>query len=179
MLFRSVKKLLPATKIVVVTMSEDGYMANAALREWASGYLTKTSAGSELLKAIAAAMNGNRYLAPRIADQQFERFLHNPHRPQPRPLTSRQLEVLRLLAGGRSMKEAAADLKVAARTIAFHKYAIMREYGLRTNFEAPSISPHALVQPKSSEPGTLRFGRCFCKGLRPQYRPGFGLQVAG
>src|SRR5215510_3960283 len=60
---QQLKKLLPATKIVVVTMSEDSYTANAALREWASGYLTKTSAGSELLKAIAEAMNGKRYLS--------------------------------------------------------------------------------------------------------------------
>jgi DNA-binding NarL/FixJ family response regulator len=152
---QQVKKLLPSTKIVVVTMSEDGYVADAALREWASGYITKASAGQELLRAIGAAISGNRYIAPKIADRHRQRFIHNPRRPQPRSLTHRQREVLQLLAGGRSMKQAAAELQIAARTIAFHKYTIMREYGLRTNFDLlrfavqQDITPPRDVRPEA------------------------------
>src|SRR5215471_9082365 len=132
---QQLKKLLPATKIVVVTMSDDAYTADAALREWASGYLTKTSARPELLKAISEVMDGRRYLSRYVAAKQLECFVRNPGRPEPRPLTPRQREVLQVLASGHSMKEAAEELHLTSRTIAFHKYSIMREYGLRNNFD--------------------------------------------
>jgi DNA-binding NarL/FixJ family response regulator len=130
---QKLKKLLPATRILVVTMNEDVDTAAAALREWASGYVLKSSDVTELRKAIIAAMNGKKYISQRIADRHFEQFIRDPCGPQTRPLTTRQREVLQLLAEGRSMKQAAAELHVTTRTIAFHKYNIMEEYGLRNN----------------------------------------------
>ena len=131
---QQVKKLLPTTKIVVVTMNEDAYMVDAVLRCWASGYITKNSAGSELLNAINAVMNGKRYIVRKIAQRQSERFIENPHCSQPHPLTFREREVLLLFAGGLSMKQVAAELHLSARTIAFHKYKIMNRYSLKSNY---------------------------------------------
>jgi len=131
---RRLKKLLPATRIIVVTMNEDCETADAALREWASGYLIKSAAGVELRRAIADAMGGRQYVSQQIANWQAKRFVNDPHM-QARALTPRQREVLQLLAEGRSMKEAAAELQLTTRTIAFHKYRIMEEYGLRTNVD--------------------------------------------
>ena len=132
---RKLKKLLPGAKIVVVTMNEDVDTAAAALREWASGYVLKSSDVTDLRKAIKAAMNGYKYVSQRLADRQIQQFIRDPRRPQSQPLTTRQREVLQLLGEGRSMKQAAAELHVTARTIAFHKYSIMEEYGLRNNSE--------------------------------------------
>jgi len=132
---RQLKTLLPTTKIVVVTMNDDGEMAHAALCEWASGYVIKSSGGAELRRAIAAAVGRKQYVSPAIADRQAERFAYDPRMPQARALTYRQREVLQLLAEGRSMQEAAAELQLTRRTIAFHKYRIMQEYGLRTNVD--------------------------------------------
>ena len=130
---QQLKKLLPATKIVVVTMTEDGELANAALRDWASGYVGKSSCRTELLKAITAVMSGKQYIGRRVANRMAERFIRDLRMPQARDLTYRQREVLQLLAEGRSMKQAAAELNVSTRTIAFHKYRIMEEHGLRSN----------------------------------------------
>jgi DNA-binding NarL/FixJ family response regulator len=146
---RRLKELLPATKIVVVTMNEDGETAHAALREFASGYVIKSSAGAELRRAIADAVRGRPYVSPLIANWQAERFVNDPRRPQVRPLTRRQREVLQLLAEGRSMKEAAAELRLTARTIAFHKYQIMREYGLKTNVDLLRLAMKQHVVPPS------------------------------
>lgn len=133
---KQLKKLLPAIKIVVVTMNEDGDSADAALREWASGYLLKSSVGgSELSKAIVAVMSGKQYISQTIANRRSERFIRNPQQVQARPLTHRQREVLQLLGEGLSMKQAAAELQITTRTIAFHKYQIMEEYGLKNNSE--------------------------------------------
>ncbi len=60
-------------------------------------------------------------------------WMRNPRQERREALTDRQREVLQLLAEGRSMKEAGHVLGVTARTIAFHKYAIMENFGLRSN----------------------------------------------
>ena len=132
---RELKKLLPQTKIVVLTMSEDFDLATEALRHWASAYLLKKSAASELVKAIREVLKGGTYVTPRVAQRMLENFIRDPRSDREKTLTPRQREVLQLLAEGRSMQEAAAELQLTRRTIAFHKYRIMQEYGLRTNVD--------------------------------------------
>jgi DNA-binding NarL/FixJ family response regulator len=143
---RQLKKMLPSVKLIVLTVSEDYELAVEALREWASGYLLKSSAGSELVKAIGDVLRGKQYVTPRIAKRQEEEFVRDPRPNRVKNLTARQREVLQLLGEGRSMKEAAAELQVATRTIAFHKYRIMEEYGLRTNSDLVrfAIKQHVL-----------------------------------
>jgi DNA-binding NarL/FixJ family response regulator len=143
---RQLKKMLPSVKLIVLTVSEDYELAVEALREWASGYLLKSSAGSELVKAIVDVLQGKQYVTPRIAKRQEEEFVRDPRPNRVKNLTARQREVLQLLGEGRSMKEAAAELQVATRTIAFHKYRIMEEHGLRTNSDLVrfAIKQHVL-----------------------------------
>ena len=130
---RQLKKLLPNVKLIVLTVNEDYDLAVEALREWASGYLLKNSASSELVKAIWEVLRGKQYVTPQIAKRRLEEFVRDPRPNRTRHLTARQREVLQLLGEGRSMKEAAFELQVATRTIAFHKYRIMEEHGLKTN----------------------------------------------
>ena len=130
---RQLKRLLPDVKLIVLTVNDDYELAMHALREWASGYLLKTSVRSELIKALTTVLKGERYLSPAFAKRQMEEFVRNPFSNRTKHLTVRQREVLQLLGEGRSMKESAAELQLAARTIAFHKYRIMEEYGLKTN----------------------------------------------
>jgi DNA-binding NarL/FixJ family response regulator len=128
-----IKGLLPSAKLIVLTMNEDYELASKALGSWASGYLLKSSAGSELVHAIREALRGRTHVTPRIAQRREEEFIRDPRLDRVKNLTLRQREVLQLLAEGCSMKEAANQLTVATRTIAFHKYRIMEEFGLKTN----------------------------------------------
>ncbi len=129
---------LPDTMWVFVTVNEDPDLAVEAFRLGASGYLLKGSAVGELFAAIETAMRGGRHLTPLIRKRQsVSAFLQQAH-PHDHDLTSRQREVLQLLAEGRPMKEVAAVLGVSARTVAFHKYQIMRRLG--------ATSSAALVQ---------------------------------
>lgn len=127
------KHLLPRTKIIVLTMNEDAEIAHETLHRWASGYLLKKSAGSELLKAVREVLNGTKYVTPALENQLAELISGDSRSDTARALTPRQREVLQLLAEGHTMKEAAAILNVATRTVAFHKYRIMQEFGLETN----------------------------------------------
>lgn len=127
------KQLLPRTKIIVLTMNEDAEIAYETLNKWASGYLLKKSAGSELLKAVREVLNGAKYVTPAMENQLAELISNDSRTDTVRSLTPRQREVLQLLAEGHTMKEAAAILNVATRTVAFHKYRIMQEFGLENN----------------------------------------------
>lgn len=146
---QELKRSLPQTKLIVLTMSEDYDLAAEALRHWASGYLLKKSAGSELLKAIREVLKGKTYVTPKVAQRLLEEFVRNPKLERTKVLTPRQREVLQLLAEGRTMKEVAAILNVATRTVAFHKYRIMEEYGLKTNSDLVrfAIREHIVTQP--------------------------------
>jgi DNA-binding NarL/FixJ family response regulator len=130
---RELKRLLPRTKLIALTMNEDCEIASEALRSWASGYVLKRSAGSELVKAIREALKGKTYVTPRIAQRLLEQFVLDPRHDHDKELTPRQRQVLQLLAEGRTMKETADCLHVTPRTVAFHKYKIMEEFGLKTN----------------------------------------------
>jgi DNA-binding NarL/FixJ family response regulator len=146
---RELKRLLPKTKIIVLTMSEDYDLASVALREWASGYLLKKSAGGELVKAVREVLKGQSYVTPWVAQRLLENFVRDPRIDRTKHLTPRQREVLQLLAEGRTMKETAAILHVATRTVAFHKYRIMEEFGLKTNSDLVrfAIKEHMLSPP--------------------------------
>jgi DNA-binding NarL/FixJ family response regulator len=126
----------PGMKIIVLTMNEDAEIAALTMRTWASGYLLKKSAGSELVKAVREVLRGGKYITPALEEVLAELAVREPRSPEAgRVLTQRQREVLQLLAEGRTMKEAAAILNVAARTVAFHKYRIMEDFGLANNSE--------------------------------------------
>jgi DNA-binding NarL/FixJ family response regulator len=126
------KELMPAVKIIFLTMNEDPDLAVEAMRGRASGYLLKSSAGSELISAIQTALKGKSYVTPRIAAAMQKIFVNGP-RSRAKRLTSRQREVVQLVAEGKSMKEAGIVLKVSPRTVAFHKYRVMARLGLNTS----------------------------------------------
>jgi DNA-binding NarL/FixJ family response regulator len=127
------KRILPRTKLIALTMNEDREIAREAVRLWASGYLLKSSASSELIKAIRQVLQGRSYLTPKVARRLQDELVRNPGQGHRRELTARQRNVLRLLGEGLTMKEAADALHVTKRTIAFHKYRIMRDFDLKTN----------------------------------------------
>ncbi len=125
---------LPAVKVVILTMDNDPDIAAEAARRGASGYVIKSAAMSELFEAIETVLAGKRYVSPALSTQTTW-----PAAPRQKhglsALTSRQREVLQLLAEGNSMKEAASALCITPRTIAFHKYRIMEGLGIETSAE--------------------------------------------
>lgn len=130
---KQLKRMLPLTKIIVLTMSEDFEFAVHALRYWASAYLLKKSAASELVRAIREVLKGKTYVTPRVARRLLEKFVRDPRPDHEAHLTKRQKEVLQLLAEGHTMRQVAVLLDISARTVAFHKYQMMQEHGLKTH----------------------------------------------
>jgi DNA-binding NarL/FixJ family response regulator len=130
------KRILPTVKLVYLTMNQDPDMASEAFRLGASAYLLKTSAGSELIRALREVMRGGTYITPMMTEGMVGSFIQNfKRRKSAHQLTLRQKEVLQLLAEGRSMKEAAFILDVSPRTVAFHKYTMMDHLNIRSSAE--------------------------------------------
>ena len=132
---RQLRQLTPGARLIFLTMNEDPELAREALGLGASGFLLKTSAARELPEAIRTAMQGGTYVTSRASQRMIQSFVQGGDRPPAGELTSRQREVLQLLAEGFTMKEAADVLHVAARTVAFHKYRVMQQFRLKSNAE--------------------------------------------
>ncbi len=148
---RQLKKTMPAIKLIFLTMNEDPNVANEAFRAGASGYLLKTSAASELSKAIKEVLCGRSYVTPVITQGMVDSFIRQPGDDRGAPkLTPRQREVLQLLAEGRSMKEAAKILNVTPRTVAFHKYRMMEQLNLKNNADLIQFALRKNIVPKAS-----------------------------
>jgi DNA-binding NarL/FixJ family response regulator len=125
-----------ALKIVIVTANEDPDLAAHAIRVCASAFLVKRCDGSELLKAIREVMQHRTYVTPLIAAGMVNALMHvSSDSMSTDQLTSRQREVLQLLAEGKSMKEAGSILGITARTVAFHKYRMMEQLKITTSAE--------------------------------------------
>jgi DNA-binding NarL/FixJ family response regulator len=130
------KQLMPAVKLIYLTMNQDQDMAAEAFRLGASGYLLKSSAGSELVSAIRTVVRGGTYITPRMTEDVIGSSInHFKNLKASNHLTLRQKEVLQLLAEGRSMKEAAFILNVSPRTVAFHKYTMMEHLRIKNTAE--------------------------------------------
>lgn len=134
---RQLKAVLPDLKVIVVTMHADPAYLNEAFRVGASGYLLKRSAGSELIQAIEAVLNGHCYVTPLLTKGLINSALGSGAPPvaQQPVLTPRQREVLQLVAEGKSVKEIAQLLNISPKTVEFHKTHIMDQLDLRTTAE--------------------------------------------
>jgi len=133
---RQIHAISPSIRLIFLTMNDDPDLAAEAFRAGATAYLLKRSPASELLTAIRQAMKSRKYVTPLITEGMLGALMNPMRGETPRhELTSRQREVLQLLAEGKSMKEVASVLNVTARTIAFHKYRMMEQLNIKTNAE--------------------------------------------
>ncbi|HEX5870477.1 MAG TPA: response regulator transcription factor [Longimicrobium sp.] len=157
---RELRQVVPAARMVVVTMHADPRLAAEALRAGASGYVLKHSAGQELIQAVREVSRGRVYITPLIAHDVISVLAGAPPAgPDVPHLTSRQRQVLQLVAEGHSMKRVAAMLNVSRRTAETHKYQLMAQLGVHStaglvqyafrlgllSLDAPALPPHAPV----------------------------------
>jgi DNA-binding NarL/FixJ family response regulator len=129
-----IKRQLPNIKILCVTVSSEPEVIDEALRLGLDGYVIKTCAPTELLTAIRFALEGKCYVSGARPPAELSCKVSTSSASMSHgDLTDRQLDIVQLLAEGRSMKEAASVLNLTTRTVAFHKYRAMRRLNLRND----------------------------------------------
>jgi len=134
---RILRKELTSAKLLFLSMHSDLPLVEEAFRAGASGFLLKLCSIDEFIKAIHSVARGSTYITPLLAGDLISTLLTTGAQPTTREtaLTSRQREVLQLLAEGKTMKEVAALLGISTRTAESHKYEIMRQLGMQTTAE--------------------------------------------
>ena len=128
---RRLRAQAPETEIVVVTMEQSPVFAQQALEAGAMAYVLKDRADTELAEAVRSAARGLEYVSPQIAARldALRRAVGGDG------LTTRELEVLRLLALGHTSAEIATKLQLSRRTVETHRARILRKLGVSTRAE--------------------------------------------
>jgi DNA-binding NarL/FixJ family response regulator len=139
---RHVKKANPDIKIIILTMHSEPNFVTQAFRVGVSGYVLKQSVGSELVQAIREVLKGRTFVSPMVTQSLVDQAVNPTSSTSTsesngfaQSLSSRQREVLQLVAEGKATKEIASILNVSIKTVEFHKTRIMKELRLRTAAE--------------------------------------------
>ena len=131
---REIRKVLPNVKLVFLSMHSSAIYLRKALEAGASGYVLKSGASEDLLKAIEAARKGECYVSSGFDSDVIDSLRTRSEKP-PRStveLTGRQRQILQLIAEGKQNKEIAQILDISVKTIEFHRGRLMSKLGART-----------------------------------------------
>ena len=128
-----IRRVCPDAKILVLTMHDSGEMASRALAAGANGLVLKSDAARDLVRAVQAVDKDQPFLSPAVTKLILGRLAPaDQPGPSPSDVTPRELEVLKLLALGRSNKEVATALDISVKTVDVHRASIMRKLHLPT-----------------------------------------------
>ncbi len=126
----------PGAKVIALTSFAGDDKVFPAIKAGASGYLLKDVSPSDLVDAIRAAQRGETQLHPEIARKLMNQVAHGTEEPPPAELTARELEVLRLIAGGRSNRQIAQELVISEKTVKTHVSNILSKLHLADRTQA-------------------------------------------
>ena len=136
---RQILRACPRAKAVLLTVHTEDHYVLEALQAGVKGYVVKTQAGVDLVRAIYEVRRGMIYLSPSISEAVVEAFLAKSAPPD--PLTAREQEVLQLVAEGKSTKEIAKLLRIGYKTADSHRARIMKKIKVH---DTPSLVRYAL-----------------------------------
>jgi DNA-binding NarL/FixJ family response regulator len=127
------RRHFPDQRVVLLSMyGEDKYAVNA-LRAGAGGYVTKSMAADELVRAVRQVASGATYISSRLAEQMARQVLEEATVPAHRRLTAREHEILALIGGGLQVKQVAAALGISISSVNTYRNRIFRKLGLHSN----------------------------------------------
>jgi DNA-binding NarL/FixJ family response regulator len=132
---RRIHEKVPESKVLVLSMYTDRQFAQNMFRVGAAGYVLKGASFEELLEAVTSVTSGRRYISHSVKEMLLDDYIDNLSQylqGEKDPLTSREREVLQLLAEGKSNKEIAAILYVTVNTIDAHRKHISDKLGLKS-----------------------------------------------
>ena len=133
---REIKKRYPGIKILILTMHKKKEYLNDAIAAGADGYLLKEDAPKELLNAIERIRQGMIYVSPLLSGELVDLYAQSRREALAaagEPLSPREIQIIRMIAEGKSSKEIADALFLSFRTIQNHRVKIMRKLNLKKN----------------------------------------------
>jgi DNA-binding NarL/FixJ family response regulator len=131
---RQIRENCPATKVIILSMHSSSEHIFQALKAGAHGYLLKESAGMEVISAIRAVHSGKRYLSDKIGDQMIDEYIQNREVAETgsplSKLSTREREILQLVAEGKSSADIARVLFISPKTVETYRSRLMQKLGI-------------------------------------------------
>ncbi len=134
-LLKELKALKPELKILILSMHPEDRFAMRVLRAGASGYITKESAGEELVKAIRKVEHGGKYVSESLAEILAFEIQGGTDKPIHELLSDREFQVMQLIASGKTLAEIANLLSLAVTTVSTYRARILEKLNLHSNAE--------------------------------------------
>jgi two-component system invasion response regulator UvrY len=132
---KDVKAIYPELPVLILSMHPEDQYATRALKAGAAGYITKKSAGEELVTAIRKAVGGGRYVSPSLAEK-LAMEVGADHRKLPHErLSDREFQVMCLLASGKRLGEIAYEISLSVKTISTYRGRILGKMSMKSNAE--------------------------------------------
>jgi two-component system, NarL family, response regulator NreC len=139
---REMSRSSPKTKTILLTQHDEGQYVSEALEAGVKGYVLKNQVASDLLLAIRQVSRGQVYLSPGVSRAVMEAY-HSMTEKSKNPLTSRERQVLQLIAEGKSTKDVASLLGISVKTAESHRTRLMQKLGIH---ETASLVRYAVRQ---------------------------------
>ena len=130
-----IKSEAPSIPVLVLSIHPEELYAIRVLKAGASGYMTKESAPEELVKAVRMIMNGRKYITPSLAEKMASNLDNDLNKLPHELLSDRELDVLKLIAGGKTVSEIANDLSLSVNTISTYRSRVLEKMNLKSNSE--------------------------------------------
>jgi two-component system invasion response regulator UvrY len=134
------KRIWPKLPVLVLSMHSEDQYGKRVLKAGASGYMNKDSAPEELMKAVRKVLAGGRYVSPALAEVLARDLVRGSDQPLHETLSDRQLEVLRMMAGGKTLSQIAEMLHLGVTTVSTYRVRILEKMNMKTNAELMSYA---------------------------------------
>jgi len=132
---KEIKQHRPKLPVVILSMHPEEQFAIRAMRAGASGYLTKESAGDELVLAIRKALKGEKYISSSLAEILAGQLDSDPDKPPHETLSDREYQVMLLIASGKPVGVIARELKLSVKTVSSYRANILLKTRMKNNAE--------------------------------------------
>ena len=134
-LLKELKQIRPRLPVLILSMHPEEQYARRAFKAGAAGYVTKDSSKAELVEAVSSVAAGGKYVSRALAEKLIFDLDRGSDRPPHETLSDRELEVMRLLASGKTVTEIAAFLSLSDKTISTYRARVLEKMGINTNAE--------------------------------------------
>jgi DNA-binding NarL/FixJ family response regulator len=132
---REIKRLRPKLPVLILSMHPEDQFAVRILKAGAAGYLTKESAGEELVGAIEKVTAGGRYVSPSLAERMASYLDMDVQKAPHERLSDREFSILRMIASGKTVSQIAKELSLSVKTISTYRARLLEKMDMKTNAE--------------------------------------------
>ena len=134
-ILKEIKREHPKLPVLILSNHPEDQFAIRCLKAGSSGYLTKRSSPAEILEAVRKIHSGGKYISPHLAEEMAEYIETDSERSLHESLSDRELQVMLLLATGKTVTDVAGELSVSVKTISTHRSHILEKMRMRRNTE--------------------------------------------